>query len=80
MNNEDQLNKIAEDAIKRVFFIIGVDISNAESVEEFREDLRFGRKIRKASNGGFMAVVAMIFVAIAASTWVGIVDGIKYHR
>ena len=48
MNEQDA----ADRAVKKVFAILGVDIDKPESVEEFREDLRFGRKLRKASDHG----------------------------
>jgi hypothetical protein len=35
--------------VKKVFAILGVDIDRPESVEEFREDLRFGKRMRKGN-------------------------------
>lgn len=37
----------AEHAVRKVFANLGVDIGKPESVEEFREDLRFGKKLRR---------------------------------
>ena len=62
----------AEVAVKRVFAILGVDIDKPESVEEFREDLRFGKKLRKGADHGFLAFVAILTAAICAALWAGI--------
>ena len=62
----------AEIAVKRVFAILGVDIDKPESVEEFREDLRFGKRLRKGADHGFMAFVAILTTGIAAALWAGI--------
>lgn len=42
----------ADHAVRKVFSILGVDIDKPESVEEFREDLRFGKRLRKAGDHG----------------------------
>jgi hypothetical protein len=62
----------AEIAVKRVFAILGVDIDKPESVEEFREDLRFGKKLRKGADHGFLAFVAILTAAVCAALWAGI--------
>lgn len=67
----------ADKAVKKVFAILGVDIDKPESVEEFREDLRFGKKLRKAADHGQLALVAALFVALGAATWAGIVQKIN---
>jgi hypothetical protein len=59
--------------VKKVFAILGVDIDRPESVEEFREDLRFGKKMRKAADHGFLALMGVFAAAIAAAVWAGIV-------
>lgn len=69
--------EIANESVKRVFAILGVDIDDPQQVEEFREDLRFGRRLRKYSDYGTMAVVAAVFVAIAAAVWAGIVSKVS---
>lgn len=62
----------AEIAVKRVFAILGVDIDRPESVEEFREDLRFGKRLRKGADHGFLAFVAILTTGVAAALWAGI--------
>ena len=71
--NNPNCQEAADRAVKKVFAILGVDIDRPESVEEFREDLRFGKKMRKAADHGFLAVVGLIVVALGAALWAGIV-------
>jgi len=50
----------AEKAVRETFFLLGVDIDSIESVNSFREDLQFGRKLRLEAERGtkkFMNVV-----------------------
>ena len=71
---DDQLCQDAADrAVRKVFAILGVDIDKPESVEEFREDLRFGRKLRRASDHGMLAIIGLVSVGLAAALWTGIV-------
>lgn len=72
-----QCQDIADQSVKKVFAILGVDIDDPQQVEEFREDLRFGKRLRKYSDYGTMAVVAAVFVAIAAAVWAGILSKIS---
>lgn len=74
-----QCQEIADKAVKRVFAILGVDVDDPKEVEEFREDLRFGKRLRKYSDYGTMAVVAAVCVAVAAALWAGIITklGVK---
>lgn len=67
----------AESAVKKVFAILGVDIDRPESVEEFREDLRFGRKLRRIADHGMLAFFAVAAAALAAAVWAGIVSRIN---
>lgn len=67
----------ADAAVRKVFAILGVDIDKPESVEEFREDLRFGRKLRKASDHGTLVFVAALVSALVYASWVGIVASVK---
>ena len=71
---DDQLCQDAADkAVRKVFAILGVDIDKPESVEEFREDLRFGRKLRRVSDHGMLAIIGLVSVGLAAALWTGIV-------
>lgn len=67
----------ADRAVRKVFAILGVDVDRPESVEEFREDLRFGKRLRRAADHGFMVFIGIVAVAIAAALWAGIVDKMR---
>ena len=68
----------AEHAVKKVFAILGVDIDRPECVEEFREDLRFGKRMRKIADHGTLAFFGVVAAAFAAAVWAGIVSNIKH--
>ena len=70
----------ARNAVKKVFAILGVDVDRPESVEEFREDLRFGRKLRKVADHGLLAFFAVAAAALAAAVWAGVVSKIYGGR
>lgn len=69
----------ADYAVKKVFAILGVDIDKPESVEEFREDLRFGKRLRKASDHGRLVMVGAFVGGIAWAVWSGIQSAVKGH-
>jgi hypothetical protein len=69
--------EIADRAVRKTFAILGVNIDNPESVEEFRQDLRFGKRLRKISDHGTMAFFAAVAIAIVGAIWIGIVSSIK---
>lgn len=71
-----QAEQAADHAVRKVFAILGVDIDKPESVEEFREDLRFGKKLRKAADHGLLALMGVIAAAFAAAFWAGIVQNV----
>lgn len=66
------IERSVDAAIKKTFAILGVDIDKPESVEEFREDLRFGRKLRKMSDHGSFVIVAGLVGGILFALWHGI--------
>lgn len=73
MQNHDQISQEAADrAVKKVFAILGVDIDKPESVEEFREDLRFGRRMRKLADQGMLAFIVVAVGGVAAALWAGL--------
>ena len=89
MEDEQEINKVlcpvgekvseeaADRAVKKVFAILGVDINKPESVEEFREDLRFGRKLRKLADHGTLVIVGLLFTGLAWAVFEGIITRIK---
>ena len=62
-------NNAAIIAVKEVFGILGVDVDNPESVEEFREDLRFGKRMRKMVRSSTLALVGAFFAAVGTGIW-----------
>ena len=71
------VKEAADEAVKKVFAILGVDVDKPESVEEFREDLRFGKRMRKALDHGMIAIVAVIGAAVCAAVWTGVVENLR---
>ena len=67
----------ADVAVRKVFAILGVDIDKPESVEAFREDLRFGKRLRKATDHSMLAVAAVIACAMCAAVWAGVVANLR---
>lgn len=83
MSTQDEMElhyqRIADRSVKKVFAILGVDIEKPESVEEFREDLRFGRKLRKSAGYGWMAIVGIVAAAVVSVAWAGIKTELGIH-
>ena len=71
-----QASQAADAAVKKVFAILGVDIDKPESVEEFREDLRFGKKLRRVADHSLLALFGVVMAGLAAAVWAGIVQNI----
>lgn len=69
----------ADRAVKKVFAILGVDVDKPESVEEFREDLRFGKRMRRAADHGLLALVGLVVISLGAAVWAGIVSKVGGH-
>lgn len=72
-----ECSEIADKAVKKTFAILGVDIDNPASIEEFRQDLRFGKRLRKIADHGTLAFFAAVAVAIVGAMWIGITQSIK---
>lgn len=76
-NNDHLIDAAVDKAVKKTFAILGVDVDKPESVEEFREDLRFGKAMRKYASHGFMAFIAVVFAGVAGSIWYGLIHKLK---
>jgi hypothetical protein len=72
-----ECTEIADRAVKKTFAILGVDIDKPESVEEFRQDLRFGKRLRKIADHGTLAFFGAVAVAVAAAIWIGITQSVR---
>jgi hypothetical protein len=73
-NSADQA---AKKAVKDVFYLLGVDVTDPVQVKEFQEDLRFGGKVRKAAEKGFVPFIILVLGMIGTAFIVGIKYGIK---
>lgn len=60
-------DEAAGKAVRECFALLGVDVDDKQSVEEFREDLRFGRSLRKRADQGVDALFKLVFLAIAGA-------------
>lgn len=67
----------ADRAVRKVFAILGVDVDKPESVAEFQEDLRFGRRLRRAADHGILAIVGLFVVGLGAVVWAGVVSKVQ---
>jgi len=67
----------ADRAVRKVFAILGVDVDKPESVEEFRADLRFGKKLRKAADHSVLVFIGVVVVAMGAAIWAGVVASLS---
>ena len=70
-HHREIIEEAANSAVKKTFAILGVDIDRPESVEEFREDLRFGRRLRKMSDHGQLVMVGILIGGILFALWAG---------
>lgn len=71
------VKEAADEAVKKVFAILGVDIDVPKEVEEFRENLRFGASMRRAADKGMLTVIGVLVTAMLAALWAGIVTKIS---
>ena len=74
---EVDIDEVMEKAVKKVFYVLGVDVDNPREVEEFRKDLRFSGSLRGMANKGAMVFWLGVVAAIAGALWLGIVAKIK---
>lgn len=74
--NCPHVRQAADEAVKKVFAILGVDIEVPKEVEEFRENLRFGASMRRAADKGMLTVIGVLLTAMLAALWAGIVSKI----
>lgn len=77
MTHNAEVTEAADLAVKKVFALLGVDVENPESVESFREDLRFGRRLRKLANNGMAGIVGLVVLGLMTALYSGIVNTLK---
>ncbi len=70
--DDEIIQAAADHAVKKTFAILGVNVDDPESIEEFRQDLRFGKRMRKMSDHGQLALAAMFFIGLGWAVFEGI--------
>lgn len=83
--NEPELRRIAADAaeqaarttIHETFRLMGVDVADQDSVNEFRADLVHARRLRRLNErvGGTIIVAIVGTIAVVVGSWIW--DGVK---
>ncbi len=73
------IKEAADEAVKKVFAILGVDVDVPKEVEQFRENLRFSASMRRAADKGMLAIIGAIAVGAMAALWAGVVSKIGGH-
>lgn len=73
------VREAADEAVKKVFAILGVDVDVPKEVEQFRENLRFGASMRRAADKGMLAIIGVLVTAMLAALWAGIVSKMGGH-
>lgn len=58
------LQIVAEAAVKKVFYVLGVDIDDPKEVEGFRADLRFNSLLRKITRHGILALSGVLVTMV----------------
>lgn len=71
-HHHEIIEEAANSAVKKTFAILGVDIDRPESVEEFREDLRFGRRLRKMTGHGQLVMAGAFALGCMYMLWAGL--------
>lgn len=72
-----EAREAADIAVRKTFSILGVDVNDAKSIEEFREDLRFGRRLRRAADRSALAFWGTLGVAVAYALFWGVAEGLR---
>jgi hypothetical protein len=70
-------DEAADRAVQKTFAILGVDVNAPESVEKFRQDLRFGGDMRSLAEKGKIASVMVFVTFIISAIGYGIIEMIK---
>lgn len=73
------VKEAADEAVKKVFAILGVDVDVPKEVEQFRENLRFGASMRRAADKGMLTIIGVLVTAMLAALWAGIVSKVGGH-
>lgn len=75
--HSSEVTDAADLAVKKVFYLLGVDVENAASIESFREDLRFGRRLRKLGNSGMAGIVGLLVLGLMTALYTGVLSSLR---
>ena len=75
--SETVSERAADKSVQKVFAILGVDIDKPESVSEFQDDLRFGRRLRKMAEHGSLVVTALLVTGLIWAAFEGMIARIS---
>lgn len=75
--SETVFERAADKSVQKVFAILGVDIDKPESVSEFQDDLRFGRRLRKMAEHGSLVVTALLVTGLIWAAFEGMIARIS---
>jgi len=70
----------AHEAVRETFSKLGVDTESPESIEAFKDDLRFSRAIRKRAEQGTDAFFRLVFLAIAGAVLTALADHFGFGK
>ncbi len=79
MRSQREIDQAATLAVKKVFAILGVDIDQPNEIEEFRETLRFSKRMRRAADKGSIAFIVAVITAFVSAMGLGIVALLRGH-
>lgn len=69
--------------LNETFALLGVNLSNFESVEQFRQDVEWLRRVRKVSEAGksraWMTVISIASAGLAVAAWESVKALIRGH-
>lgn len=68
------MTSAAEVAVKKVFAILGVNVDEPKEVEEFRQNIRFGATMRRASDRVLLAIAGVLAVGVSTLMWSGLLS------
>lgn len=74
---EEIARMAADKATRKTFAILGVDIDKPESIENFRDGLRFVRRLRQAADHGWLVVAAMLAGGAVWALLDGIINAVR---
>lgn len=71
-------DQAAEQAVRQVFAILGVNVTDPAAVEKFRRGLRAGQFLQDALDKGVIIGVGIITAGLLGALWFGLVEKIKH--